>query len=718
MSPEQARGEVLDARTDLFSFGAVLYEMATGRQPFTGGTSAVIFEAILNRAPTAPVRLNPALPEDFERIINKALEKDRDIRCQTAAELRADLKRLQRDSDSGRTRASTVDQAAAQLPAASAPVVAAAPSSASVILGEMGKHKRGLALTVGAIVLLLAVVGVAVWKWPRHKGEISFQNINITRVTDTGTATWAALSPDGRYLAHVISDGVKQSLWVRQVATGSNVQIIPPAETNYVGVSFTPDGNYIYFIRTDKKNLNYRYLYVIPVLGGPERQLLFDIDTPVSFSPDGKQFAFLRGAPQIGEMHLLVANADGSGEHKLAVTKFPFAFRFVGPSWSPDGKVVVASLLDEPTPYTKIVAVSVADGTMQTIARIPAEVGRTAWLGDGSGLLTVVHDPERSYHGQVWQVAYPGGEVRKLTNDLSNYSLENLSLSADSSALATVTSEIHADLWSAELAGNAPPKQLTAAGQDIGGELVALPDGRMLEMHDGVISLLNADTSPVRALTTADERAGGTALCGDKVVYTAYHDGGFSIWQVDLEGGSRKQLTQGKLDFNPACSPDGKWLLYTSQTTGIPAVWKIPLAGGAPTQLAAAVVGSAIAPDGKSFLCFRSEGPSPGHPTGRNLLLRVPLEGGPPILTLDQPSPTASGPGRFLPDGKEFLFLDARSGAWNIWVQELTPEGKTRQLTHFDRDRIFWYDLAPDGKRAVLSRGRVASDVILINNLK
>jgi len=735
MSPEQAKGKELDARTDLFSFGAVLYEMATGTLPFRGDTSAMIFDAILNRMPPAPARLNPDLPPRLEEIIHKALEKDRDLRYQHASEMRGDLKRLQRDSSSGRRSAyqstdeagsAAAQAAAAPPPSGKHPIDSAHVSAASTparVSRENGSKKL---LPIGLAVVLVLAAGFGIYKM--LAGRVSkptaaaFQSIHLTRLTNTGKSRVAAISPDGKYVVHVIEDAGKQSLWVRQVTTANNVQIVPPAETTYFGMTFSADGNYVYYV-TANKNESQAFLYQVPVLGGTPRKLVEDIDVPVALSPDGSQLAYSRFAPSKGTDDLVVAKADGSGEHVVASRKLPtrYAASWFGHSaglgWSPDGKTI-ATLASDGRAGARwtLAGVPVAGGAEQTISSTRwSTEGRPAWLADGSGLVLDASDQTSSLSSQLWYIAYPSGEARRITNDLNRYF--GVSLTADSSALVTVQSEVASSIWAAPRGEAKGAKQITSGtgtGAGLNG-IACTPNGGVVYTSNAsgrrdLWSMAADGSNPVQlTLNGGNNYDPSISVDGNIVVFSSDRSGRNNIWRMNLDGSSPAQLTHGDADVYPQITPDGKWLIYESVSSGKLRIVKQSLDGGTPQPVTERTASRPIiSPDGKWIAVYFFD-----DTTSRFELAVVPIEGGEPTK-LSYLVDSAFG---WMPDSKAVVYVDDRNGVSNLWSQTLDGH-PPKQITNFTDGTIFNFAWSGDGKQLFLARGAINSDVVLINNVK
>jgi len=752
MSPEQARGEPLDARTDLFSFGAVLYQMATGRQAFYGETTAVIFHKILAEDPAPVTRINPDLPSELDRIITKCLEKDRELRCQSAAEVRADLKRLKRDTSSGRSRVgepSGLPREGEALPyglasSASSPSARSgeftspdggvkpplqsadhASSDSQMVAALVKRHRKGL---TAVLLILLAAGGYAIYRLTRPSGQAiappsSPANMQITQLTTTGTAELAAISPEGRYVAYVQEGAGDRSLWLRQIATGSNVQIVPSAPVRYAGLTFTPDGNYLDYVEEPQNGTGQADLYRVPALGGQSSKLLENVSTAVTFSPDGGRMAFVRFLPGKGETQLVLAGADGSGGRVLARREVPKLFWVRGgPAWSPDGKVIaVGAGTFSPWEFHPF-AVNVSTGKEQQVgSKRWFNVHQLAWLPGGKSLLMIASDFSTPGQRQMWQVSYPNGEVSRITNDLNDY--DGLSVTADGGALATVKTESASNIWIAPKGEWDHPRQITQglSNADGTGGLSWTGDGKIVydslaNGNDSLWQVNPRDGESRKLVQTAlpDELPSACDGSGYITFVTAPKGGGPRIWRVNPDGSSLKQLTEGSYDMGPSCSPDGKWVVYWSLSSGKREIWKVSIDGGKPVQLTNAAGASlpSVSPDEKWLACSYKE-----EPQKPSELAILPFAGGKPVKTFKfLPATDPRARPVWTPDGRAIAYTVQKGGVSNIVAQPIDG-GAPRQLTHYDSGHIFWFDISRDGQLA-LARGSQSSDVVLIRKFQ
>lgn len=735
MSPEQIRRQPVDCRTDLWSLGVVLFELLLHRRPFPGKTTSEVIVAILEHEPDSAT--SELLSAELTSILLKSLRKDPNDRYQSAEELLHDLQQLDsirsaksrtsfaaRVNDNSGARNSVTTETARPITVGER--IATIPDQpkkepAPVILALV---RKSTFRTLSLIVPLLLLVAAAFYYTFKTGSSTTLLNraINLRyeRLHLSGDINEIVISPDGKYVAYSVVEAGKHSVHVRELATASDLRVTPVSDSRYSGLSFSPDGTFVYYLENHAETGT---LYRVSKLGGAQRLILENVNTAVTFSPDGSQLAFVRSNNAVDPADLVIASADGGWSSVLVRRTlannsfFSSDMRGPGPAWSPNGKSI-ACVTHGLGPKLTEVSLEVIDVESRTSRPVNAgpwyHISRMTWLGDGSGWIVAANDtPGRP--GQLYLVGNQGTGVRQITNDPNNYTL--VSGSNDSSVFVTRNVERSSSIWHLSLR-NSPPTTINVEQKKGLAEVERGTEGRLIHsVFDGKhINLWLQDASGTRQLTfEADNSKPTMSPDGRYIVFCSTRAGAMNIWRINSDGTQPLQLTTGTYEDLPSVVADSKWIIYRTGND----IRKVSMNGGPPLMLfRREVQGPAISPDGGLLAFFVND-----HPDSQQWHIEIyDLRLSSTVKRFAVPDSTSPFNGmiltpdnrlRWTPDGKGLAYVSSFGGASNIWIQPLNG-GQFRKLTDFKEAEITSFAWSDDGREIVLVRDTRAYVPVLV----
>ena len=736
MSPEQARGQTVDARSDIFNLGTVIYEIVAGQSPFVGGTPSDVFAAILKSEPVSLSLLVPSTPPALVSVVNKALEKEREERYQDINDLLVELRsikedldfeaKLDRNSKERYTSSSEIGEGGSGPTATTALISPQSTTSNTTFLENLRIHKVAI---LGVIVVLASALVALYFYFGKQSGT---QNPGLqpsALVRGTQITSWAGfdcyptLSPDGNSLAYSSDRSGNFEIYVKQLTPGGReVQLTSDKAENFEP-AWSPDGKLIAYASKLRRGI-----WIVPALGGTARQLTETGSYP-AWSADGSQIVFQSGG--IGDD--LGATASGAllpstiwtipvggGSPKQITQIGKPAGGHGAAAWSPNGKWIAFGSFDPEK--TEVWLVSPDGGELKKIARGYDPV----FSPDGTQLYFASFGKNLSFGLSRISISENGDPVGQPVEIVGTTTgrFKRLTISADGKKLAYGTLAIKSNIWSVPVS----PKTNLATGEPVAltsdtsfrnSNPVFSPDGTRIAYHvirigtSSDVYLMNSDGSNASQLTTNPERDERPSWFpdNDQVAFLSNRDGKDGIWVISLKSGRERKLFSLDQDITfPRLSPDGKQFVFNSKKSGTTNLWTIPVEGGEPRELT-------TDKEAMGFGCWSNDGKTIAFEVKRgdnNYLALVPASGGEPQQL--NSSPGQSWASTFSPDGDKIGFAGFRNGAWNVWSYSLSTK-QEKQLTTYTKLNVFvrYPAWSPSGNQVIYEYAEITGNIWMIN---
>jgi len=570
------------------------------------------------------------------------------------------------------------------------------------------------------IVLTLGFFAVRYFLQTPNFAETKFQKFKINNLFSDADINRAIISPNGKYLALVKKSGDAESLIVRQIEEANSLEIVPKFDGKFIGATFSPESDYVFYA-VYPKNSRAGELYKIPILGGAPQQITKDIDSAVSVANDKKKIAFVRRYPNEKETALILADADGKNERKLAVR--PFGEGFQSPAFSPDGKFIASAVYSKTQEKPmEIILVSAENGEQKSLTpRNWTWIGQTVWLKDGSGIAFVAFSKETpNLTDEVWFVSFPGGNARLLENGING--VFGVSLTDDGNSLVTVKSNKITSFAVSPLDDLAKTTTLLTKNGDesllpLGADWTA--DNKIvystINNRNADIWIMNSDASGQKQLTSDANADSSPKISADgkSIYFLSNRSGLMSIWRMNTDGTNPVRITENQDVFSLELSPDGKEIFYTARAESIyvQKLWKISSDGKDAKQLTEkAAFMPKISPDGKTIACY--------FPDAENASLKLTLlsaENGASLRQIETPSSESFALFDWKNDGQNLFLAVNQNDAATLWLQPI--DGKTpTKLKDWQNENFFRLNVSKDGKNLFYEKGVATNSVLLLRD--